>query len=326
MQALYRQLEFELKRYNAKHASIDTLFIGGGTPSTIPAQLYKPLFDLLHPYLKKDAEITTEANPNSATKEWLQGMRTLGITRISFGVQSFEPTKLKALNRAHTKDEAIEAIYSAYALGIEHISLDLIYNYRGDTEALLEEDISQAFELPIDHISAYELTIEENTFFAKTPERRQEDDALAYFVVESIKSRGFDHYEISNFGSYQSRHNQGYWRLDDYIGVGAGAVGFLKDTRFYPQKDIDAYIQNPLTISQEYLTAEESVTEKIFLGFRSTVGVQREILSLSMQKRADYLVEKKKLEFDGSSYHNNNLFLADEISLYLLSEDSLTHK
>lgn len=326
MQALYEQLEFELKRYSAKRASIDTLFIGGGTPSTIPAKLYKPLFDLLQPYLKKDAEITTEANPNSATKEWLQGMQALGINRVSFGVQSFDPAKLKALNRAHTKDEAIEAIYSADALGIEHISLDLIYNYKGDTEALLAQDISQAFELPIDHISAYELTIEENTFFAKTPEYRQEDDALAYFVVENIKSRGFSHYEISNFGSYQSRHNQGYWRLDDYIGVGAGAVGFLRDTRFYPQKDIDSYIQDPFKIDKEQLTAEERVTEKIFLGFRSTIGVAREILPSSMQKRADYLVEKRKLHFDGFNYYNDNLFLADEISLYLLSEDALTHK
>ena len=98
MQALYRQLSFELKRFNTGKKQIKTLFIGGGTPSTVDPELYKPIFELLKPYLQDDAEITTEANPNSATKEWLKGMKSLGVNRVSFGVQSFDSNKLKALN------------------------------------------------------------------------------------------------------------------------------------------------------------------------------------------------------------------------------------
>lgn len=318
MQALYRQVAFELKRFEATPHSIDTLFIGGGTPSTIAPALYAPIFELLRPYLKEDAEMTVEANPNSASKEWLRGMRELGINRISFGVQSFSTAKLKALGRAHSPNDAIEAIHNAKALGFEHLSLDLIYNFRGDTPALLLGDLDQAFSLPIDHISAYELTIEAKTPFAKTPQARQEDDELARFVVQTIQDRGFTQYEISNFGSYQSRHNKGYWRLEHYIGAGAGAVGFLDDTRYYPQTDIDVYIADPLRIDEEKLTQNDLLTEKIFLGLRSTIGIDKTLLSPTMQNRADYLVKKKKLLQDGDTYRNKDLFLADEITLYLL--------
>ncbi len=325
MKALYRQLEYELQRFDAKPHSIDTLFIGGGTPSTVSPVLYREIFDLLHPYLKKSAEITTEANPNSASREWLEGMQKLGINRVSFGVQSFNAQKLKNLNRAHNPQDAHNAIESAYQLGIKHISLDIIYNYQGDTKELLMDDISQAFTLPIDHISAYELTIEANTPFAKTPQARQENEELAYFVADSIKERGFEHYEISNFGSYQSRHNQGYWRLENYIGAGAGAVGFLENSRYYPQTNIEFYISNPLDISQELLTAEELLTEKIFLGFRSTIGVDSQILSADMKQSADLLVSREVLHIEGDRYQNLNFFLADEVALHLLRSSNRDH-
>ncbi len=318
MQSLYRQLKFELKRFNAKKESIKTLFIGGGTPSTVAPALYEEIFELLKPYMQKDIEITTEANPNSATKEWLKGMRDLGVNRVSFGVQSFDKDKLKALNRAHTPTQAKEAIYYAKELGFRHLSLDLIYNYKGDSKELLKSDIAEAFSLPIDHISAYELIIEEGTKFSTTPQARQEDENLAFFVADEIKKRGFTHYEISNFGKYQSRHNRGYWRLENYIGAGAGAVGFLKDTRYYPQTDIHAYIDNPLKITKELLSQEELLTEKIFLGLRSNIGVDASILSEKMLTKVQILCAEKKLHYESSRYYNKNFFLSDELALYIL--------
>jgi len=317
MQALYRQLSYELERFDVQPGSIETLFIGGGTPSTIDPELYKPVFELIAPYLAEDTEMTTEANPNSASESWLRGMKALGINRISFGVQSFDAEKLKALNRAHSPKEAVEAIEAAKRLGLKHLSLDLIYNFQRDSKELLLSDIDQAFSLPIDHISAYELTIEAGTHFAKQPGKRQEDEALARFVVQSIRERGFTQYEISNFGSYQSRHNKGYWRLKNYIGAGAGAVGFLKNRRYYPQTDIDAYIADPLKIKEEYLTADELLTEKIFLGLRSDIGVKKALLTSAMRSRAEELLNEK-LTFTNGTYYNMDFFLADEIALYLL--------
>lgn len=318
MKALQKQLSFELERFNVQKRGIQTLFIGGGTPSTVAPTLYEPLFALLQPYLQKDAEITTEANPNSATKVWLRGMKDMGVNRVSFGVQSFNAKKLEALNRAHTPQQAKEAILHAKELGFEHLSLDLIYNYKDDTKALLSNDIQQAFELPIDHISAYELTIEDGTKFSTTPQVRQEDENLAFFVADEIKKRGFKHYEISNFGTYESRHNKGYWELEDYIGAGAGAVGFLKDTRYYPQTDIEAYISDPLHSIEEHLSQDELLTEKIFLGLRSCIGVQKSLLSQKMMQKAQILCDEKKLICTDTHFYNENFFLSDELALYLL--------
>ncbi len=318
MKALYAQLTFELGRFDVKPHTIETLFIGGGTPSTVSPELYAPIFELLHPYMKRGAEITTEANPNSANKAWLEGMKKLGVNRVSFGVQSFHAQKLKALNRAHNPQQAKEAIQTAKELGFEHLSLDLIYNYQGDTKALLLNDIQEAFSLPIDHISAYELTIEDGTKFSMTPEVRQENEDLAFFVTDEIQKRGFKAYEISNFGTYQSRHNKGYWELRNYIGAGAGAVGFLTNRRFYPQTDIEAYVADPLHIAEEVLTPDELLTEKIFLGLRSSVGVEKALLTEEMREKAELLCEKEKLRCDATHYYNDNFFLSDELALYIL--------
>jgi len=318
MVSLLEQLRYEIERFRIAYGQIETLFIGGGTPSTVAPKLYEPLFRYLAPYLAQDAEITTEANPNSATRSWLEGMCQLGVNRVSFGVQSFRQEKLQALNRAHTPKQAIAAVENAHKVGFAHLSIDLIYNYAGDTEATMLDDLQQAFLLPIDHISAYELTIEANTPFAATPHVRQEQEALAFFVAETITKEGFTHYEISNFGHYESRHNKGYWELKPYLGIGAGAVGFLGDRRYYPQTDIESYIQNPLQHTVEKLNEEALRTERIFLGLRSRLGVPKAVLTSTMQERAEVLCSEGKLTQSPSHYYNPNLFLADAIALYLL--------
>ena len=319
MQALCTQLEFELERFQADNNSIETLFIGGGTPSTVSPELYKPLFKLLKPYLAKDIEITSEANPNSATLQWLEGMRQLGVNRISFGTQSFDEKKLKLLNRAHNSDDAKNAVFNAHKAGFENISLDLIYATLNDTKELLENDLNIAFSLPINHLSAYALTIEEGTPFATKPQMSQESLELTTWLFQTIESHGFKQYEISNFGTYQSQHNLGYWKYKDYIGLGSGAVGKLNNTRFYPTSDIEAYIQNPLNISKEHLSSEDIKIEKIFLGFRSALGVNENLLNKEELQRAKILLEEKKLFQKGNTLYNPEYLLADEITLFLTS-------
>ncbi len=312
MKAITLQLKNEIKKFKPK--SLKSLFIGGGTPSTIEPYMYKEFFEILNPYLEENAEITTEANPNSASIEWLKGMKNLGINRVSFGVQSFDDKKLKLLGRNHSKNQAIDAIKNAYKIGIKNISCDLIYATSFD----VEDDIKTALTLPINHISSYALTLEENTpFFGKT-ELTNDSSKLANEFINQITKK-FKQYEISNFGSYQSRHNIGYWSGDDYIGIGAGAVGFLKNRRFYPHKDIEKYIKNPLHVEIENLSREELTTEKIFLGLRSKIGIAINILTKEQKSKTDILIEDKKLTCTDEKLYNNNYLIADEIALYIIS-------
>ena len=189
MKALEVQLDFELKRFKATKKSIKTIFIGGGTPSTVEPQLYKNIFNILKPFLDDSIEITSEANPNSATKKWLSGMFELGVNRISFGVQSFDTNKLKLLNRSHSKEDAIDSINNAKEIGFQNLSLDLIYATLGDSKELLQNDLKEAFKLPINHLSAYALTIEEGTVFESKPHMSKETLYLTeWFLLKLNKS------------------------------------------------------------------------------------------------------------------------------------------
>jgi oxygen-independent coproporphyrinogen III oxidase len=197
----------------------------------------------------------------------------------------------------------------------KHLSIDLIYGVRGDTKELLKADIAQAFLLPIDHISLYALTIEEETAFEKTPEIAQEELELTRWLFREISARGFEQYEISNFGTYRSRHNIGYWEHKPYIGLGSGAVGFLDHHRYYPSSSVEHYIHNPCEITTEEISEDALISEKLFLGFRSCVGVEDVILHEKQKAQADMLVHEGILTHCNGRYFNTDFLLADEIAL-----------
>ncbi|MRI83552.1 MAG: coproporphyrinogen III oxidase [Nitratiruptor sp.] len=306
LQSLLRQLQAELQGVE----SLETIYIGGGTPSTMPLRLLEPLFDLLQPYQPR--EITIEANP-TASREWIEGVASFA-NRISFGVQSFQPQKLRLLGRSHTPREAIERIEWAAGAGFEQISLDLIYECSCDTLSLLKADLDQALQLPITHLSAYSLTIEPGTPFAAKPERHRPDPEQGYFIKTYLQEH-LPQYEVSNFGT-PSRHNLGYWELRQYIGVGCGAVGFRQNRRLYTHTDLHRYLAQPLFYRVEELTPQELQMEQIFLGLRSCVGVPQELVD---GQRAQILVEEGLLFLEGGRFYNANYFLADELALFLLS-------
>jgi len=317
MHHITTQLRFELEKFNASEKSITSLFIGGGTPSTIPASWYAPFFEIIRPYLSDHAEVTSEANPQSATHEWIEGMRALGINRLSFGVQSFNAQKLAFLGRNHTPKQALHAIENAAKQGIKNISLDLIYGTTRDSPSLLQNDLKIATSLPINHLSAYALTLEEETPFYKRTDVANGSEKLAKDFVQAIIQAGLPQYEISNFGTYQSVHNKGYWEHQDYLGIGAGAVGFLKERRFYPSKEIETYMQNPLEQEIEMLSLEDIHVEKIFLGLRSMIGIDLACFSPKEMAQIDILIETKKLTCKDNRVFNNDYFLSDEIALFI---------
>ena len=321
MKALKTQLRDNIDNYVINNKKIETVFIGGGTPSTIKAIEYKEIFEIIEPYLEKDAEITTEANPNSASYEWLETMKSFGVNRVSFGVQSFENTKLKFLGRSHNSNSAIKAIQNANSIGFKGINCDIIYGVQGDTIESIKKDFDVAFSLPITHLSAYSLTIEEGTKFFDRSSVKIDDEELSYEIFDYILKNNFHQYEISNFAKNkesESKHNYGYWQHKEYLGVGVGAVGYINKQRQYPSKSIEEYIKNPLFFDVEKIDDEDIKTEKILLGLRCSNGVELSLFDDKEKQKIDELIQYDKIYIENDKVFNKNFLLADELALYIL--------
>jgi oxygen-independent coproporphyrinogen-3 oxidase len=304
--ALLKQLEADTQRFGV--SKFKTIFFGGGTPSTVSPKYYEKLFKKLD--LSETVEITVEANPNSANEDWLKEMKNLGVNRLSLGVQSFQNEKLKYLGRNHSGKRAKDILEKAKRVGIERVSLDLIYGTKFDDRNFLEKEISELENLPIDHLSLYSLTIEEGTPFQKIGEKNFEKIAETEWLFEKI-SEDFPQYEISNFGN-PSIHNLGYWAGENYIGLGSGAVGFWNDFRYYPEKNPQKYIETPTQREIEKLSKEDLFFEKLFLGFRSKIGVLKSELNSEILKP---LLENGILFERENRIYNKNYLLADEVAL-----------
>ncbi len=225
--------DFESELANLQGRAINSIFIGGGTPSLLSARAYRALFDGLKSLasVTDDVEITMEANPGTYEHERFQAYRDAGVNRLSVGVQSFQDDKLAALGRIHCGDEARQAIAAS---GFENINIDLMHGLPGQTPQDALYDLQQAIDLQPAHISWYQLTIEPNTvFYTKTP--TLPPDETLWGIQESgqalLAEAGFTQYEISAYSQpgRRSRHNLNYWNFGDYIGIGAGAHGKLTD-------------------------------------------------------------------------------------------------
>lgn len=316
VKSYFKALKFELSSYlKTNQNKIKTIFIGGGTPSAVDAGFYEEIFEILRPNLDKNCEITSEANPNSATQIWLETMAKFGTNRISFGAQSFDEKKLKFLGRAHSSNLIYKAVENAKIAGFKNINLDLIYDTKFDTKSLLASEINHIKALKIDHISAYSLTLEENTPFYGKISYKKDSVNLAKFLINELNNLGLGQYEISNFGKI-CKHNLSYWKLENYAGFGAYSVGFEKNRRFYAP-NLEEYLQNPLSKKVEILKDSEILSEKIFLGLRSKVGVKISILTKEQLQKVEILEKNGKIFIKNGRIFNKNFLLSDEISLFL---------
>lgn len=214
--------------------TIETIFIGGGTPSLLSPAFYRELFHAIRQRLPfaDDIEITLEANPGTTEQGRFMGYREAGINRLSLGVQSFHAAQLEALGRIHSGHEAISAVKQARTAGFDNINIDLMHGLPQQTPAQAMEDIEQALALSPEHLSWYQLTLEPNTTFFSHPPVLPEEEAL-WDIQEAghqrLEQAGLQRYEISAYAMphQQSRHNLNYWQFGDYLGIGAGAHGKL---------------------------------------------------------------------------------------------------
>lgn len=310
--------------------AVNTIYFGGGTPSLLEtSDLEKILISLrTHYHVSDKAEITLEVNPGTPGRintAYFQGLRQLGINRLSLGVQSFEPENLILLGRIHSVDQSIAAIESARKAGFDNIGLDLIYGLPGQTRTEWIKEMERAVSFLPEHLSCYMLTMEPNTpLYTKYlqdlfhPLSSLEQTDLFMFTSQYLGEAGYDHYEISNFSKglgNRSRHNSGYWQMTSYSGFGPSAHSLeylssdgeaLTPVRSWNKSDLDAYI-NDLAIGKlpmeetEHISPPQQMLELIMVGLRTSTGIEiRQFEAVSKTKfKEDFHTLLKTLETEG---------------------------
>jgi putative oxygen-independent coproporphyrinogen III oxidase len=313
LQVLAAELELAATRLGGP--TVQTVFIGGGTPSLLGgerlAQLLKSVRDNFD--LAADVEVTTEANPESAWPDFFAAARAAGCTRVSLGMQSVAPHVLGVLDRIHTPNRSAAAAREALAEGFEHVSLDLIYGTPGESDDDLLWSVETAIETGVDHVSAYALVVEEGTALARRVRSGElaapDDDVLARryeLLDEQLSQAGLDWYEVSNWSRPGGlcRHNLGYWDGGQWWGAGPGAHSFVGDTRWWNVKHPNAYAQQlgeaRLPVAGfEQLDAATRHTEDVLLRIRLRQGLRVDLLDQSERERADVAIDDGLLVREG---------------------------
>ncbi len=280
--------EIELRKNYLSDEVVDTIYFGGGTPSIIPSKDIDVILKKIHQHfeLSSSLEVTLEANPDDLNKEFLKSIYQNGVNRLSIGVQSFIDRDLEWMNRAHHANEAVDSIRRAQDIGIENISIDLIYGTPGLSDREWKDNIYKALELEVPHISSYALTVETKTalgnWVAKGKMKPMDEEQAATqfeMLMEELSLNGFEHYEISNFAKpgYYSKHNSSYWEGTKYLGIGPSAHSFNKNTRQWNisnnHKYIDEIYRDQLPMEIEVLKLNDRFNEYLMVGFRTAKGV-----------------------------------------------------
>ncbi|MBP3821366.1 radical SAM family heme chaperone HemW [bacterium] len=270
-----KALEKEIN-YNYENELLSTLYFGGGTPSLLTSDEFEKIIN--HFNINNKTEITTELNPESVNYEYIRKLYEIGINRISLGCQTFDDKILKLINRRHNSSQVIQAVKAAQDIGFKNISLDFIYGLPDQTIEMFIYDLKKAVELGIQHISLYGLSIESGCYFSShIPKNLPDDDKQADMYLEAVEfltSKGFEHYEISNFSqaNYNSKHNLNYWNNEEYYGFGVSAHGYKNGIRYGNKETIKDYIDNPIEHNvTKCETLQDKLEEEIFLGFRKII-------------------------------------------------------
>ncbi|TCK21214.1 oxygen-independent coproporphyrinogen-3 oxidase [Pseudonocardia endophytica] len=301
LEAARREIAMAARRLGPR--PVETVFVGGGTPSLIGASRLGAVVEEIRSEfgLVPHAEVTTESNPESTSPEFFADLRSAGFTRVSLGMQSAAPHVLALLERRHTPGRAVEAAREARAAGFEHVNLDLIYATPGETDDDLRRSADAVLDAGVDHVSAYALIVEDGTALARRVRRgevpRPDDDVAAarYELLDDrLHAAGFGWYEVSNWSlpGAECRHNMGYWRDGDWWGVGPGAHSHVDGVRWWNVKHPARYASlladgaSPSDGSEE-LTDDERYTERVMLRLRLAEGLDLGLLDAPGRAAAD---------------------------------------
>lgn len=290
--AYVRALTREIALSATSRHAVDTVYLGGGTPSVLSLEQLEMIFSALHDHydIRDGSEITLEANPGTVDQDYITGLKRIGVNRLSLGVQSFQDENLHFLGRIHHAEQAISLITAARKAGFDNLGFDLMYGLPHQTDHDWQKDLETALSFDPAHLSCYMLTWESGTPLYQRMEQGLASpldeisyERLFFETMALLERHGFDHYEISNFARtpcFRSRHNSKYWNFQPYYGFGPSAHSYMPDAnrRYWNVRDLNTYIEtlnhNRLPISeQETLTPNEQITEALFLSLRTKEGI-----------------------------------------------------
>lgn len=324
--------EISLRAYELRGMEVETIYIGGGTPSMLSGEAISDILDQLrqHFSISDSPEITMECNPGDLSTIDVDQVLRAGVNRFSLGAQTFDPELLRFLRRRHTAEETRDLVALLHDRGIRNISLDLIYGLPGSTMETLGRDLDALIELEPTHISAYHLIYEEGTplYYRMTMGRVTPiDEELSlrqsHYVAERLRAAGYEHYEISAFAlpGYRSRHNSSYWHGIPYIGLGPGAHSYIHPWRSYDPSDLTAYVRELsrptpfLSRTYERITPEMALEEYLLTRLRTAEGIDLEEIERNFSA-----TDRKRIEGSARPYIDSEKLIADGSRLRLSLE------
>lgn len=290
LRALEREMEYTVQQHPP--GTIDTIFVGGGTPTVLKNDEMEYFLKSIRTYFpdwSDNIEFTMEANPGTTDADKLAIMKAGGVNRVSFGVQAFQNDLLTGIGRIHNTDDVYRSLENARKVGLDNLSIDLMFGLPNQTLDMLSYSVDRALELDLPHYSIYSLKVEENTLFHTMFQKNQlplpdEEVELKMYLLlmEKMKQAGYEQYEISNFAKpgYGSRHNMTYWRNEDYYGLGAGAHGYVAGERHMNIKGVNPYNeaaqQGLPRLDHAEIDREEAMEDFMMVGLRMLEGVSKE--------------------------------------------------
>lgn len=313
------ELEKEIKK-NYKNEIMKTIYIGGGTPSSLNINQLNRLFSITKLIkLDKEYEFTFEFNPEDLILEKIELMKQNNVNRVSIGVQSFNKKHLSFLNRNHTKKDLKQGIKLLKREGINNINVDLIYGIKNQTIKDLKKDIKEVLKLNITHISTYSLILEPNTMLYINNVKGIDEDLeyeMYQYILKKLKKNNYIHYEVSNFSKkgYESKHNLAYWDNNEYYGFGLGAHGYINNIRYENTRSINKYLEGKYLLNKYRLTKKEAIENEIILGLRKRKGINRKEFKNKFNKDIETVFDTSLLE-----EKDNNLFIKEK-DIYIMNE------
>ena len=323
IRALKRELT--IRAQSVSDLCFDTIFVGGGTPSLLPADLFSDLIDHARSTLRVSdgAEFTCECNPESASEALFHVWRACGVNRVSIGVQTFNDALLQRIGRVHTAAQAVKAVQAAQDAGFVRVGIDLICGLPGQTPEDFKKTLQTAIGLAVGHISCYQLEIEPGTplheqvqgaaIIPKNGDESADDMALA---AQTLALAGYRRYEVSNFAlsGQACVHNQNYWRRGAYLGAGLAAHSFLHGCRAWNTADMQTYLNGSFEADSEAVTPEAALEETVMLSLRTCEGLIARLLPEGMLKNAQTLCNRGMLTL------HNGRFTATERGFEVLNQ------